>query len=102
MGFPSKYDRVDIEEFKEGLASLGLSSHVIQHVTTVPIDYANGVFAGTNDLIEVIGNRTPLTVEEWVTSNRHLFEGNGRRHRPSKSALTAAHAAVVAGPPTSR
>ena len=29
LGFPSKYDRVDIEEFKEGLASLGLSSHVI-------------------------------------------------------------------------
>jgi uncharacterized protein YbjT (DUF2867 family) len=78
LGIPVRYEPISVEEFADRLASLGRSSHLIQHLSNVAIDYQNGVFRGTNNLIEIIGNRTPLTVEEFVADRRHLLEGNGR------------------------
>ncbi len=52
------------------VASAGRSPHLIQHLSNVTIDYQNGMFSGTNGLIEVIGNHTPMTVEEFVTSRK--------------------------------
>src|SRR5438132_1620704 len=37
-------------------------SFVIQHLREVAIDHQNGIFAGTNDLIEKIGGRLPMTL----------------------------------------
>jgi NAD(P)H dehydrogenase (quinone) len=51
----------------------------------VAVDYQNGVCSGTNNLIEVIGNRTPLTVEEFVIDRKDLFDRNGPRFVPPKS-----------------
>jgi NAD(P)H dehydrogenase (quinone) len=85
LGIPVRYEPISVEEFADGLGSLGMSSHLIQHLSNVAIDYQNGVFRGTNNLIEVIGNRTPLTVEEFVADRRHLFERNGRFVSASKT-----------------
>jgi len=46
-----------VEDFADGLASLGKTSHLIQHLSNVAIDYQNGVFQGTNNLIEAIGKK---------------------------------------------
>jgi NAD(P)H dehydrogenase (quinone) len=59
------------------LAERGRSPHFIQHISNVAIDYQNGIFSGTNNLIEVIGNRTPLTVEDFVTDSKDAFQRNG-------------------------
>jgi len=40
----------------------------------VAIDHTNGIFAGTNDLVERIGGRPPMTVEAFVTKHRQAFE----------------------------
>jgi len=77
LGIPVAYEPVSVEEFAAGLASQGRSPHFVQHVSSVAIDYQNGIFSGTNNLIEVIGNRTPLTVEEFVTSRKDTFQRNG-------------------------
>ncbi len=85
LGIPVRYEPVSIEEFADGLASLGRSPHLIQHLSNVAVDYQNGVFSGTNNLIEVIGNRTPMTVEEYVIDRKHVFDRNGRNFVPPKS-----------------
>ena len=85
LGIPVRYEPISVEEFADRLASLGMSSHLIQHLSNVAIDYQNGIFRGTNNLIEVIGNRTPLTVEEFVHDRRHLFERNGQFVSASKT-----------------
>jgi hypothetical protein len=86
LGIPVTYDPISVEEFAGTLASRGRSPHFIQHVSNVAIDYRNGIFQGTNNLIEVIGNRTPLTVEEFVTSRKDAFQRNGPFFAPdSKS-----------------
>jgi NAD(P)H dehydrogenase (quinone) len=77
LGIPVVYEPISIEEFAAALTSLGRSPHLIQHLSNVAVDYRNGIFAGTNNLIEVIGNRTPLTVEQFVADRRQLFEQDG-------------------------
>lgn len=49
------------------------SEFLIQHLREVAIDHTNGVFAGTNDLVEQIGGRPPLTVEAFVSKHRDAF-----------------------------
>lgn len=49
------------------------SEFLVQHLREVAIDHTNGVFAGTNDLVEEIGGRPPLTVEAFVTKHRDAF-----------------------------
>jgi NAD(P)H dehydrogenase (quinone) len=77
LGMPVSYEPISIQEFADGLASLGRSPHLIQHLSNVALDYQNGVFRGTNNLIQVIGNRAPLTVEEFVIDRKHVFDRNG-------------------------
>ncbi|WP_245611838.1 NmrA family NAD(P)-binding protein [Nevskia soli] len=48
-------------------------SYLAQHLRNVSIDHTNGVFAGTNDVIESIGGRPPTTVEAFVRANRQTF-----------------------------
>jgi hypothetical protein len=37
------------------------------------------VFAGTNNLIEVIGGTAPMTVEQYTTATRDSFESDGQQ-----------------------
>ena len=46
------------------------SEFLVQHLREVAIDHANGVFAGTNEFVEKIGGRPPLTVEAFVAKHR--------------------------------
>lgn len=83
LGIPVTYDPISVEQFADTLASAGRSPHFIQHISNVAIDYQNGIFSGTNNLIEVIGNRTPMTVEEFVTSRKDAFQHNGPLYVPA-------------------
>ncbi|MFM9498969.1 NAD(P)H-binding protein [Streptomyces galilaeus] len=83
LGIPVGYEPISVAEFAEGLASLGKSSHLIQHLSNVAVDYQNGVFQGTNNLIEVIGNRTPLSVEAFVDEHREAFARSGSHFVPA-------------------
>ncbi|MDF6045944.1 NAD(P)H-binding protein [Streptomyces sp. JH14] len=84
LGIPVTYEPTEVEEFAEGLASLGKPAHLIQHLSNIAIDYRNGIFQGTNNLIEVIGNRTALTVEEFVTGRKDAFAQSGSHFVPAK------------------
>jgi NAD(P)H dehydrogenase (quinone) len=41
-------------------------------------DYRDGIFAGKNNLVEVIGGSKLMTAEEYVISNRSKFDTDGR------------------------
>ena len=85
LGIPVRYEPISTYEFAAGLASLGKSALLIQHLSNVALDYQNGIFRGTNNLIEVIGDRTPMTVEEFVIDRKHVFDRNGPNFVPAKS-----------------
>ena len=48
-------------------------SFLFQHLREVAIDHQNGIFAGTNDLVEKIGGRQPTTLEAFIDKHRKAF-----------------------------
>ncbi|MEW2495234.1 NmrA family NAD(P)-binding protein [Streptomyces nodosus] len=82
LGFPVRYEPVGIEEFTSAMRGRGLPEHLVQHLSSVAVDYRNGLFAGTNDIVSTIGGRAPLTVEQFVTHNRPDFDTSGPNFVP--------------------
>jgi uncharacterized protein YbjT (DUF2867 family) len=62
-----------LEKYRVDLEKYNLSEFMIQHFEEVAIDYKNGVFAGTNDVIARITGTPPQSVEDFVTANRQAF-----------------------------
>jgi uncharacterized protein YbjT (DUF2867 family) len=77
LGFPVSYEPISIEEFVSAMRGHGLPEHLVQHLSHVAVDYRDGVFAGTNDVVEKIGGRPPLSVEQFVARDRAFFDSNG-------------------------
>jgi uncharacterized protein YbjT (DUF2867 family) len=48
-------------------------SFLVQHLREVSVDHKNGIFAGTNNLVETITGRAPMTVEAFVRANLEAF-----------------------------
>ena len=72
LGKTVTYQSMPIERWGSITGRPG-SEFLIQHLREVAIDHTNGVFAGTNDLVEKIGGRSPLTVEAFVSKHRDAF-----------------------------
>ncbi|MFD1654760.1 hypothetical protein ACFSF1_33980, partial [Pseudonocardia alaniniphila] len=82
LGYPVHYEPISVEEFARAMLKRGLAEHLVQHLSNVAVDYQNGVFAGTNDVVEKIGGRPPLSVEQFVAENRSFFETSGPNFVP--------------------
>jgi NAD(P)H dehydrogenase (quinone) len=44
-----------------------------QHLVEVAQDYRDGIFSGTNDAVEKITGKPPLSVQEFVAKYRDAF-----------------------------
>jgi len=78
LGREIRYEAETFAAFAQRLAQLGLPEHFIQHLVAVYQDYQDGVFAGTNDLVETITGRKPVTVAEYVKANIERFQPNAK------------------------
>jgi len=84
LGKSVEYKQVDFEEFKKTLQAGEKGSakakgregneFLFQHLQEVAIDHQNGIFEGTNDLVEKLGGRPPMTLEAFITKRRKAFE----------------------------
>jgi NAD(P)H dehydrogenase (quinone) len=74
LGKEIVYEPIPIEEFADNLRALApQATHLIQHLSCVALDYQNGVFEGTNDVIEQITGTPPMSLEEFVSHNQDAF-----------------------------
>ncbi|MCV7410088.1 NmrA family transcriptional regulator [Mycobacterium florentinum] len=78
VGFPVRYEPVSIPAFAAGLTAAGFPEFFVQHISSVAQDYQDGIFAGENNLVEVIGGHKPMTVADYVNANRAEFDHDGR------------------------
>ncbi|QYN22011.1 NmrA family NAD(P)-binding protein [Amycolatopsis sp. DSM 110486] len=83
LGHPVHYEPISVEEFSASGLKKGADAHLVQHLSNVAIDYRNGVFSGTNDVVEKIGGRPPLSVADFVRENRADFATSGPRFVPA-------------------
>jgi NAD(P)H dehydrogenase (quinone) len=77
LGIPARYEPVNIPTFAAALTAQGATPSLVQHLSSVAQDYQDGIFAGTNNLVEVIGGSKPMTVEDYVSATRDEFNGDG-------------------------
>jgi NAD(P)H dehydrogenase (quinone) len=83
LGYPVHYEPISVEEFARAMLERGLDEHRVQHLSKVAVDYRNGVFAGTNDVVEKVGGHPPMSVEQFVAENRSYFETSGPNFVPA-------------------
>jgi NAD(P)H dehydrogenase (quinone) len=73
LGREIAYQSMPVEKWADVVDRVKGREFLIQHLREVALDHTNGVFAGTNDLVERIGGRPPLTVEAFVAKHRDAF-----------------------------
>jgi NAD(P)H dehydrogenase (quinone) len=78
LGIPVRYEPVEIPAFAAGLTASGFPDFFVQHISNVAQDYRDGIFAGENNLVEVISGHQPMTVADYVNANRAEFDHDGR------------------------
>ncbi len=78
LGIRVRYQPVDIPTFAAALTAQGRTDFFVQHISSVAQDYQDGIFAGENNLVEVISGHKPMTVADFVNANRADFEHDGR------------------------
>lgn len=66
LGREIRYQPIAVDEYRERLAATGLWPYLIQHLVEVGIDCGNGVFEGTDQIIETLTGTAPMTVQAFV------------------------------------
>jgi NAD(P)H dehydrogenase (quinone) len=73
LGRKITYIPMEIEAFKGVLKDMGRTPHFIQHVSAVAQDCRDGIFSGTNDLVEKITGQKPMQMVDYIVKNKALF-----------------------------
>ncbi|MCD9111661.1 NmrA family NAD(P)-binding protein [Bradyrhizobium japonicum] len=73
LGRKFSYQPMTISDFRSLMEGAEMNPRFIQHIQAVAQDYQDGIFAGTNDIVERITGRKPLSIEQFVGINRAKF-----------------------------
>ena len=69
------YKPIGIADFRRQLEQFSLPEQTIQHLCAVALNFQEGLFAGTNDVIETITGTPPMTVQSFIAAHRAEFSG---------------------------
>ncbi len=74
LGRRITYVPIELDHYRKRLEQIPtLPPYFVQHICAVALDYQNGVFAGTNDIIEQVTGQPPMTVQSFVASHKGAF-----------------------------
>jgi len=73
LGRRITYAAVEIDAFMEIWKKMGFSFYNHQHIAAVAQDCRDGVFSGTNDLVEKFTGQKPLEMVDYIIKNKALF-----------------------------
>jgi uncharacterized protein YbjT (DUF2867 family) len=74
LGREVTYQPIDLDMFGKRLSSDSKFSDAFsQHLLSVAVDYQNGVFAGTNNVIEELTGEPPMTVGAFIRKHAAVF-----------------------------
>jgi len=73
LGRTVTYEPIEIDRFAQIITEMGYSEHLVQHLRNVSIDYRNGIFSGTNDVVTRVGRTSPTTIEDFINASRAVY-----------------------------
>lgn len=74
LGVEIAYTPISIDEFRRDLSEKQhYPPFLVQHLAEVAQDCRNGLFAGTNDVIERVTGKPPMTVQAFISQHRQAF-----------------------------
>jgi uncharacterized protein YbjT (DUF2867 family) len=73
LGRRITYVPVEIEAFNEIWKERGYSPYIRQHISAVAQDCRDGVFSGTNDLVEKLTGQKPMPMLDYIVKNKAHF-----------------------------
>lgn len=74
LGATITYEPTSIEEFKQKMEDqYKFPPFLVQHLVEVAQNYREGIFAGTNDVVEKITGSPPLSVPAFIAKYRDAF-----------------------------
>lgn len=73
LGRKITYVPMEIEPFKQVLKDMAFTPHFIQHISAVAQDCRDGVFSGTNDLVEKLTGQKPMQMLDYIVKNKAFF-----------------------------
>jgi len=80
LGRKVEYEPVPVDDFKAGVTAVYPGAdHLAQHLAAVAVDYQNGIFSGTDDVVERITGEPPMTVEAFVERNADNLKRNAAK-----------------------
>src|SRR6266849_5499970 len=80
LGRKITYAALDIKDFMEIWKKTGFSAYNHQHIAAVAQDCRDGIFSGTNDLVEKLTGQKPLGMMDYITKNKALFVKADKRN----------------------
>ena len=80
LGRKITYVPVEIEAFSEMWKERGYSPHFRQHISAVAQDCRDGVFSGTNDLVEKLTGQKPLQLVDYIIKHKAAFTLADKTH----------------------
>jgi uncharacterized protein YbjT (DUF2867 family) len=74
LGAKIDYAPTSIEEFRHKMENLyKFPPFLVQHLVEVAQNYRDGIFAGTNDVVEKVTGTPALSVPAFIAQNRQVF-----------------------------
>jgi NAD(P)H dehydrogenase (quinone) len=73
LGRKITYAALEIKDFMEIWKKTGFSAYNHQHIAAVAQDCRDGLFSGTNDLVEKLTGQKPLGMMDYIIKNKAQF-----------------------------
>lgn len=85
LGRKITYVPVEIDAFREIWNEMGYSPYIQQHISAVAQDCRDGVFSGTNDLVEKLTGQKPMPMLDYIVKNKAHFVSQQKNTKPSQT-----------------
>ena len=85
LGRRITYVPVEIDAFREIWKQMGYSPYIQQHISAVAQDCRDGVFSGTNDLVEKLTGQKPMPMLDYIVKNKAHFVSQQKNITPSQT-----------------
>ncbi len=73
LGRKITYEPLTLSKYRERLEKFGLPEFLVQHFCAIAVDYQNGLFSGSDEIIAAATGKPPMTVQDFVARHREAF-----------------------------